>query len=159
MTTAREALLAMGIDPDEAIATDERLRSKPRRDSRICICGHAISRHNIDEDSGRSTCSPSQMSCSCLHINPVLEADDTRMFLRKTTGPGKEHALIRGISALIAIDKSCTWIAGSQLCQKCGTAELPIVPVPVKDPEMSKVVYRQSQHNAMMCAKCLGEIS
>lgn len=155
MTSAKDALAALGIDPEEAIAVDKEKTKKATRDDRICICGHAVSRHKVDPYSGIIECIPSRMRCPCQTPRPVLIAEDTRLFLRGTTGPKSEHALVRGMAALAMAEKECSWIDEPK-CDKCGTAEGPIFPVALT--KNLKVAYEMTPINQLLCNACLEEV-
>jgi hypothetical protein len=153
VSNARNILEAMGIDPDEAIEADHRLKTKPRRDPRICVCGHAINKH-VPES---GACEPTRYKCPCRHSIPVLIVDDTRLFLRRATGPGPEHALTRGIAALAEAEKSCEWIPETAKCFKCGSTDnFRAVPT---DSQMEKIVYEHSAYNALVCLTCYKDMS
>lgn len=153
MSDARSILAGMGLDPDEAIEADQRLKTKPKRDPRICVCGHAVNKH-VPES---GACEPTRYKCPCRQMIPVLTVDDTRLFLRRTTGPGAEHALTRGIAALADSDKGCEWIEETHKCFKCGGDDkLRAVPT---DSEGTKVKYEHSQFNILVCADCYSEMS
>jgi hypothetical protein len=154
MSDARDILAGMGLDPDQAIETDKRLKTKPRRDPRICVCGHAVNKH-VPES---GACEPTKYKCPCRHVNPVLTVEDTRMFLRKSTGPGPEHALTRGIAALAEAGRGCDWLEGSKLCFKCTTAGVNVRAVPT-DSTGTKVLYDHSQFNILVCDPCYKEMS
>jgi hypothetical protein len=156
MKTAEELLRQMGIDPEEAIEVDRSLTTKKRRDRRICICGHGASRHI--HDNGVSACVPSRLTCTCQMLRPVLEVDDTRKFLRKSSGPGTRHALIRGMTALIEDGKFANWI-DELSCDKCEAKTLGIVPVPLSFG--GRVAYSEddmSGKHVFLCQDCLEEI-
>lgn len=155
MTSAKDALAALGIDPEEAIAVDQEKTKKSSRDDRICICGHAMSRHKADPYSGLVECIPSRMRCPCQNARPVLIAEDTRLFLRGTSGPKALHALIRGMAALAVADKECSWIETPK-CDKCGTEEGPISPVPLT--KNLKVASEATATNMLLCNTCLEEV-
>ena len=155
MSNAKDALAALGINPDEAIEMDKKLTKKSVRDNRICICGHAIGRHKVDEYSALTECKPSRMYCPCQTERPVLQAEDTRMFLRQTTGPMSEHALIRGMAALVVADKEAKWIEDPK-CDRCESNEGAVGPVPLT--KNNKVAYEPSARNVFLCAKCLEEV-
>lgn len=153
MSDARSILASMGLDADEAIETDKRLKTKPRRDPRICICGHAMNKH-VPES---GACEPTRYKCPCRNQTAVLTVDDTRLFLRRSTGPGPEHALTRGIAALAEAGKGCDWIEDGGKCMKCeGTESIRAVPT---DSTGMKVIYDHSQFNIMVCADCYKEMS
>jgi hypothetical protein len=52
------------------------------------------------------------------------------MFLRKSTGPGPEHALTRGIAALAEAGKGCDWLEGAKACDKCEATGVNVKAVP-----------------------------
>ena len=83
--TNPNALEAMGLTFEEVQEADRKIVEKAKaggRDRRICVCGHALSKHTTY--SGILTCKPSALLCPCKKIRPVLQCDDTRVFLRKT---------------------------------------------------------------------------
>lgn len=155
MTSAKEALELLGINVDEAIATDKKRTETKPRDSRICLCGHAVNKHSLD--AGEVQCVPSRYWCPCKKLRPVIEVDDTRLFLRKTNGPNKEHALIRGIAASVVAEKNVKWIAEvtCDICHK-GTHDAKIMPVPVT--EFKTVAYEATGFDALLCEGCLEKI-
>lgn len=155
MTTARDALESLGIDVEEAIETDRRLMKKGPRDNRICVCGHAVARHKTDEFSGITECRPSRMYCPCETPRAVLEAEDTRMFLRQTNGPKSEHALVRGMVALVVAEKEAKWLDDPLLCDKCGNRGN-ISPVPLT--KNNRIAYEPSARNALLCETCIEEL-
>jgi hypothetical protein len=154
MSNARDILSEMGLDADDAIATDKRLKTKPRRDPRICVCGHAVNKHVIES----GACEPTKYKCPCRHLHPVLTAEDTRMFLRKTTGPGPEHALTRGIAALAEAGKGCDWLEGSRVCAKCSAKDVQVKAVPTNSTGTA-VLYEHSQFNILVCVDCYKEMN
>lgn len=129
MISAREALKQMGIDPDEAIQTDQELQSKPRGDKRICMCGHSVQRHDMALD--RPVCTVGKMYCPCRAIKPVIEVEDTRPFIRKTEGSAILHALSRGIAAAAEKGHNISWIEEALECDRCKVRGVRLVPVPV----------------------------
>lgn len=153
MTTAKDALAALGLSADEAIEVDEKLKEKTTRDSRICICGHAVNKHL--QTNGIVMCTPSRMVCPCKNVRPVIEVEDTRLFLRKTTGPGFEHALVRGMAALAQAGKEARWLEDPK-CDRCSTTEGRIVPVPITTGK--SVAYEATGRDALLCEKCMEEI-
>ena len=155
MTTAKDALSSMGIDLSEAIEADRKLTKKPKRDNRICCCGHAVARHRTDEYSGITECKPSRMYCPCDTPRAVLEVEDTRVFLRQTWGPKTQHALIRGMVALAEADKEAKWINDPQLCDKCQSAET-VYPIPLT--ANNRIAEEASSKNALLCDSCIEEL-
>jgi len=150
MDSANDALAAMGIDPDEAIAVDESLRERPgSRDGRVCICGHGVGRHTVE--GGAVYCKPARMECLCKKVRPVVDAEDTRPFLRKTAGAGPMHALTRGLAALAALGKKAEWIVPLE-CDKCGDEARGIVPVPVT--QQGIISSEATGFDVLLCPNC-----
>jgi len=149
MTDASEALKALGIDVNEAIETDKALLVRKIRDSRICLCGHSKNRHT--DIQGRTFCKPTKMDCPCKKQRYVLEAEDTRMFLRKTVGGGAMHALVRGLTASIQAGKKATWII-ELVCDRCGSVDEIVTPVPVT--QHGVISSEATGYDALVCATC-----
>jgi hypothetical protein len=157
MESADSVLTAMGIDPEAARAVDRAQRRGRRvRDNRVCICGHGMSRHS--DVNGATFCKPSALTCECKAARPVLEADDTRYFLRRTNGPGTAHALVRGIAASGERGVRVRWIE-QPTCDRCGSAEGGILPAPVMraggriNPSGDSTGY-----DKFLCPTCIGEL-
>lgn len=88
------------LDLDEVSMANAAYKQEPRSlDRRICICGHAMSRHHFNDYTGGHYCKPGQLSCPCATPRPVIEVPNTRYFMRKSHGSGAKHALPRGIVA------------------------------------------------------------
>ena len=149
-SSAEEALLAIGLDPKEAMDIDKTLRKRTaKRDGRVCICGHGAGRHH--ETAGRQTCNPSAMKCPCRTFRPVLEVEDSRVFLRETLGPGKLHALSRGIAASFELGKKVTWTI-DLVCDRCKDEGKIVLPVPLS--ESGYVANHPTAVTAMLCHEC-----
>lgn len=158
MTNAKQGLALLGINAEEALAVDKELTRKPSRDKRVCLCGHAVNKHSTE--AGTVQCVPSRYFCPCKNIRPVVEVEDTREFLRKTNGPGAEHALTRGLAALFSKDKSFEWIVDVK-CDKCGIEATPAGDVkisPVAVTEYKTVSYEATGYDALLCENCIEEI-
>ncbi len=150
MTTAKDALAALGISPEETTAIEEEMKNQSRRDPRICMCGHPMSRHSTD--AGVGLCSLPKSTCNCKFPTPALKVGDTRLFLRSTTGPGAEHALTRGIIALALAGKEAEWLVPVE-CNKCKTTDGKIIPVPLTD--AMTVAYDSANRNFLLCEECM----
>jgi hypothetical protein len=151
LVSSENALEAMGISVEEAREVDKKLtrKSKTKRDRRVCVCGHAVSKHTTYN--GILVCKPSAMMCPCKKITPVLEAEDTRMFLRKTEGAGPMHALTRGISACLEAGRQVEWIVSLQ-CARCGSSDKRVTPVPVTQNGYS--ADYATGFDALLCDDC-----
>ena len=139
------------FDVEEVRTAEEKIKgmSRPDRDKRICTCGHPMNSHTISS-SGIVLCTPSRMMCPCKNARPVLIAGDARKFLRKTMGPGPEHALARGVLASFESGKDVEWIVG-MICDKCG-AEGNISPVPTTREGI--VQFEATGYDALLCKNC-----
>ena len=112
------------LDFQEVSEINNAYKQEPRSlDRRICICGHAISRHHFNNYEGSHYCKPGQLSCPCFNPRPVIEVPNTRYFMRKSHGSGAKHALPRGIVASIeALGEEFTekrkWLV-DEVCDIC----------------------------------------
>ena len=156
--SAEEALAAMGLSVDDVVAAEERLEALGSRrykesDGRICVCGHAVSRHTVTN--GIVYCKPSRMECPCKKCRPVIMAQDTRKFLRKTSGAGPFHALALGMLSHVKEGLWVKWIDPPK-CDRCGTDTKDVVPVPVTQQGTS--VQYPTGFDALLCPKCRVEV-
>lgn len=146
---------ALGLAPEDVMAIDSALNSRParaKRDHRINVCGHPIAR--ITNAAGIVYCKPTRMECPCKKIRPMLEVSDLRFFLRRTEGGGALHALTRGLAALEAAGGQAKWLEDLQ-CDRCGATEGGVVPVPVTANGIK--VSRATGYDAMLCRVCREE--
>lgn len=150
-------LAALGVSLEEVLEADSELRTRPaKRDGRICICGHSITKHKFDKYLGVYECKPSRMHCPCKEARPVLEAEDTRPFLRRTQGSGAMHALSRGLAALVASGKTAEWTI-DMVCDRCGEESSELLPVPVTKNGMASI--EPTGIDKLICSSCRAEIS
>lgn len=157
MQSAKDALAAMGLDLNEVMDVDSVLRARPqKRDGRICICGHGITKHTVFPN-GKVMCKPSKMECPCKTVRAVIDAEDTRPFLRRTQGGGSEHALTRGLAALAMSEKEAHWII-DLVCDNCGEFNESIVPVPVTADGRVSGLTEATGYDRLLCPSCrIGE--
>jgi hypothetical protein len=155
---------AVGLDQAELEAAGEWNRSRPgerARDGRICLCGHPVTRHRTVEIPGRDDevhCRPGRTVCLCKRVTPAIEVRDTRLFLAKTEGPGRRHALLRGL-ALLAAKYPDEDVTPEELvvfaCGACGSGER-VVPIAVD--RQGRVSAKTERVNGLACARCLEEL-
>lgn len=155
------ALTMMGFSVEEALAGEEALQrareAEKTTDKRVCICGHAMSRH-LGNQPGQM-CTANRLICPCTGERPVIETQDTRLFRMKTTGEGAQHALTRGIIVAVGKGKKVNWIIDLQCdkCQKAGVGAN-VVPTPVS--VQGRVLRSESEldrtpwTNALLCGEC-----
>lgn len=154
MSSAAEALAAMGMTTEEVSAIDSALRTRPqKRDGRICLCGHGVTKHLVTD--GIVTCKPSKMDCPCKKVRPVIDAEDTRPFLRRTQGSGPRHALSRGLAALAESGKDANWII-DLTCDRCMVSTPNLVPVPVTPTGFA--TSEATGYDALLCPTCREEV-
>jgi hypothetical protein len=151
--SGEDALSMLGLSVEEIDKAEEELGTRGPRDQRICVCGHPVSRHTMT--SGVVYCKPARMECPCKKIRPVLEAQDTRAFLRKTEGLGGMHALSRGIRAILAKGKSVRWIVDLE-CDRCGSSSETVIPAAVT--QRGIPTEHATGFDALLCPKCATEI-
>lgn len=155
--SALDALAKLGLTPEDVDRADVELAEQRKAISavnrHICACGHAMARHTISH--GIVMCKPARMECPCKKARPVLLAQDTRMFIRKTAGGGAQHALTRGIRESLTKDKSVEWII-DLVCDRCGEENASIIPVPVT--QGGTAVSRATGYDALLCPDCRVEV-
>jgi hypothetical protein len=156
--TPREAISAMGVDPDEMLEYSKLARRAKGRSRTVCLCGHPTNSHRLIEGSGQVTCRPNRAYCPCEEQVPVLQVSDLRAFNRKTSGYGRRHALMAGMSALLERGDEATvvdWIVDVK-CMSCGSEQGPIVPVAfIVDGGRPLAVDHPSPRNTLLCMPCL----
>ena len=152
MTTAKDALAALGITDDEVAQMQQELKQQTRRDSRVCICGYPMSRHDFSAGVGVALVRLPKSEFTCKSSKAVLKVGDTRLFLRTTTGPGPEHALTKGMVATAMAGKEVEWLVDVE-CSKCKTTEGRISPVPLT--AGLTIAYEASSTNALLCEDCM----
>jgi hypothetical protein len=145
-------LEALGLTVDDVEKADQEKREKGPRDRRVCVCGHGVSRHTNAH--GAIYCKPARMECPCKKIQPVLETNDTRPFLRKTDGMGAQHALARGIKEAITRGKSVKWLI-DMVCwnPNCGKTVTKLTPVPMT--QRGTISGTATGFDVMLCDECL----
>jgi hypothetical protein len=105
--------------------------SVPRKDPRVCLCGHSARAHatqGLDAESaqeyrerGLERCQVARMSCPCRGFVEVLQTEDVRAFTFKTSGPDTDHALTKGIKKLQGRDNTFEWSnLEKTACTRCG---------------------------------------
>lgn len=149
-------LEAMGLSIEEVLEVDQKLindTKRGKRDRRICVCGHPMTRHT--EYSGILSCKPTAMQCPCKKMRPVLEADDVRPFLRKTEGSGAMHALTRGIASAVSTSKKVEWIV-DVVCDRCQSTNGGVVPAAVT--QTGRLSPSATGFDVLLCGKCRTEM-
>jgi hypothetical protein len=136
-------------EDDVAEALDKRTDNAQKKDGRICACGHAVKRHR--EVRGISICQPSAMNCMCRYLRAVVETDDIRFFLQKTTGKGQFHALSMGMASAIKAGKEVKWAVSPVVCDYCKEPGK-LLPVPVT--QQSVFVDREAENTVLLCRDC-----
>ena len=155
---------SMGISPEEVV--DDR-KDHYLVDKRICLCGHSITKHKDVNDNkyrddfgnGGWMCKPSAKVCLCNIPYPVKEVSDTRFFLRRTTGAGKLHALLKGMSTLATKGGTGRWLV-TLTCAKCNESgdDKGISPVPLTKQGRESFDGMSVGYDTLLCNQCRKEV-
>jgi len=146
----------------EMFKQEQKLRPETRG---ICACGHSKTHHS-QACNGDWLCKPGRASCMCRVAEVVLVADNMRLFMYMTTGPGTAHALGRGILACMARDVKFQWF-GKIPEPACGFCQQPTgEPIPVSielnagagDEPIVQVVNRPAKINKIACPDCYDKL-
>jgi hypothetical protein len=140
---------------EEAKAAVERKEKEERhKDGRICACGHPVGRHEFVPGLGSYSCSAGKNNCPCKKLRAVIEVDNARIFLRKTTGAGPLHALGHGIIKAVESGQTIRWLI-EQKCDRC-EKEAKLTPVAVN--ARGAVMTEATGLDALVCSDCRTEI-
>lgn len=155
MSESGNAFSYFDFSLEEAQEVNQMLKKNGRlgRDARVCVCGHPMSRHNVNLR-GVMECKPSAMNCPCKVDRAVVKAQDVRDFLRKTIGGGSLHALGRGLQTAIEKGHEVEWIVEMK-CDRCNE-EGPISPTPVTQNGVG--AEYATGYDALLCKKCRTEV-
>jgi hypothetical protein len=165
---SNEVLKDLGIENiDRLIEIDEALTKMNLREGRsplICLCGNPMHRHHpIDGFDGMYECRNGKSVTSCESPVAVLEVSYIKAFNRRTSGPGENHALLRGLSAMYRearkndIEVHVRWVIKPH-CVVCGQNAgegIPILPVAITADNPPKVSHRPSPKNIFACDNCI----
>lgn len=148
--TKKSLFSVFDFTAEDVNAAEEETKKKQVKSKSICICGHADGFHDFSTSQGQDYCTANKSNCKCKKKQLVLTAQDTRMFLRKTTGPGPLHALAQGIRDAERAGNSIEWI-GVPTCEPCGST-VDLSPCPVS--ERGIILYEDKGYNALLCVNC-----
>ncbi len=131
------------------------LNDRDRYDSskHVCICGHAINKHSGYEDN-RGYCLTGRHWCPCSAKQPVLYANDTRYFMRKSYGLGSKHALSTGLKKLNDVGKSAHWISAPSCWNNNCTSANPLI-FPVSLSKSNQILNEPGPVNVFLCETCI----
>lgn len=141
-----------GLKVEEIIAGLEETRLANERDRRVCMCGHPVARHK--ELRGQIRCQPSRMACKCSDCVPAVEVSNTRFFLRKTTGPGAQHALARGLLAAAQAGVEIRWLV-DVTCSACGSDEAVPAGLMRTVSGEARVAWENPEATRLLCGACI----
>lgn len=142
------------VTMEEAISALDKFDKGRERDTRICICGHHSNRHT--EIDGLIDCKVVKYECSCTVFRPVLKSSNVKPFIRTTTGPGVEHALLKGVAGAVKLGAEIEWLVEPK-CDKC-EKEAKVLPVAL-NPMSLRVSNIGTRVNQLVCRECLVELS
>lgn len=128
-------------------------RDRYDRSKHVCICGHAINKHSGYER-GLGACITGRHWCPCMAENPVLFANDTRYFMRKTYGLGSKHALSTGLAKLAQVGKKAYWLEQPSCWNpNCDQSNKLIFPVSMD--KSSQIINEPGPINVFLCETCI----
>lgn len=141
---------ALGVTPE---SVEKFLSDRYRYDTskHVCICGHAINKHTTVNE--YVTCLTARHYCPCQLIKPVLYANDTRYFMRKTFGPGSKHALSTGLKRLVELGKGAHWLKPPQ-CWNPDCLKPHTFVYPVAIGKLGNISYEPEKLNVFLCEAC-----
>lgn len=123
---------ALGWSEEDAEKVSEAIKepSVPRKDPRVCLCGHPARAHSTEgitdlargfASRGFNHCRFARMKCPCAGFVEIGTSSDVRVFTFKTAGPDKDHALLKGIKKAQDAGAEFEWTDLSKTaCLKCG---------------------------------------
>lgn len=164
--------MSIATDPVTGIGEAEvesflrtRAAKGPKRDSRVCVCGHGARSHfplssfggpaDIEaHEAGTIACQAGKTPCECQQFIYVLRATDIRSFIQKTEGPGEDHALAKGIKSSLARGVVPEWREGiaCMICKGVPTDVGPLVPIAYN--ERYGEAMRPTPINRLHCQSC-----
>lgn len=168
MTDEEKAALALiGLTPEGVEEFSENQKNRGKRDSRVCVCGHAAGAHFARDLSqtpidslgeGEASCQAGKVPCECATFKWVLTMQDVRSFIQKTVGPGADHALSKGLASSAKRGFFPTWREGI-VCFYCKRPSDEVgVLYPVAYNERGGEAFRSTPINMMNCSDCRAQI-
>jgi hypothetical protein len=147
--TKMDGMNGFAFSEEDAEKAMVEVKKMGRFDRRVCACGHSLGRHQRVD--GGVVCSFGKQSCPFQTIRPVLEASNTKTFMRKTMGTGPLHALGSGAFNAMKNSETVEWIVDLQ-CDYCSLLG-PIIPCAVND--NGKIVDEATGIDVLLCRKCV----
>lgn len=157
----------LGVSPEDAARMTRMAKEKGRRDSRICVCGHAGGAHSplrvkpgeenkdiIEFKFGEIVCQAGKTPCACERFQWVATAQDVRSFIYKTEGAGPLHALTKGAIASEMRGKEVTW-REDLVCFTCLKPSSEVGPlIAIAYNERKGEAHRSTNMNRLHCETC-----
>lgn len=123
-------IFELGDDLPEQVEKATAKPSVPKKDPRICVCGHPARAHSsegVTADAvekrkyNQHVCRYARMACPCAKFIEVVKCDDVRLFTFRTSGIDANHALFKGVSRAKEKDVEFEWSDLSlTACVECG---------------------------------------
>lgn len=99
-------------------------------------------------------CQTARHICPCIRKEPVIYANDTRYFMRKTYGLGSKHALSTALLRLKQVGKTAHWFEKpSCWTPECKSGNPNIFPVALN--RQSRIVNEPGHINVLLCETCI----
>lgn len=159
----------LGITQADVDAFEAKRKLRGKRDSRVCVCGHAAGAHFpvggfggpadiAEHEAGTIACQAGKTPCACNRFVYALTASDVRSFIQKTEGPGPDHALSKGIKSSIRRGVKIEWRDGI-VCMICHRPPSEVgTLIPIAYNERHGEAFRSTPVNRMHCQSCREEV-
>lgn len=153
MSETKNFLEMMGASLEQGLEALSRLDARARkdRDNRICACGHSVKAHEMTPSGRMVGCKPSKMECPCLELKPVVRTGNVRYFVRKTMGPGYDHALMLGLMKCARDGVEVEWLIEPK-CEFCDST----VFRPIPFSRTGQVVSGPGAYTKLLCEQHYG---
>lgn len=139
-----------GLPIDTLLDYNENIKtSRKAPDNRVCLCGHSVNAHNAFE--GVVDCRPSKYQCPCKKLKPVIQVENLRIFIRRTSADTRGHALTLGMLESIKRNFKFEWLI-DVACDRCGETDGRIGPCAVSRDGI--ISYTATGYDAMLCQNC-----
>jgi hypothetical protein len=153
---------------DDAVADDIERKKRRVGDNRVCKCGHPAKTHTgYHNPSNRDhrykaevndfMCKPGKQICPCQKAELVITATNSGLFLRRTEGSGRKHALGQGIENLLLSGGDFEWLE-DVVCDLCLTNTdkfgnpRTYIPIPLKN---NIPVTYPTNTTKLVCEECV----
>lgn len=120
----------------------------------VCACGHPLNVHHYWEERDRHECKAGKTNCACVTPRAVLTADNLRMFMFATDGPGTKHALGKGMIKSYIGGHKMQWLSDPLHCDICERETDKNRVFPVAATPEKRISSVTTKVNVILCEEC-----